>query len=86
VMEIGYVQHIIAPPAVRIDDAVRDHLALNDRDRLLQQSGPQVSGMVWTYSFSLSRFQKQYYIKIIIFVSLLLNYFWGGYANGILSV
>ncbi len=31
VREIGYVQHIIAPPAVRIDDAVRDYLSLNDR-------------------------------------------------------
>ena len=31
VLEVRHIQHIVAPPAVRIDDAVGRHLALNDR-------------------------------------------------------
>ena len=31
VFEVRHIQHIVAPPAVRIDDAVGHHLALNDR-------------------------------------------------------
>jgi len=29
-LECRYVEHVVAAPAVRIDDAVRHHLALND--------------------------------------------------------
>ena len=33
VMEVRYIQHIIAAPAVGINDAIRDHLALYDGDQ-----------------------------------------------------
>ena len=32
VMKARHIQHVIAPPTVRIDDAVGDYLAFNDRD------------------------------------------------------
>ena len=32
VMEIGYIQHVIAPPAVGIDDTIGDYFALDNRD------------------------------------------------------
>ena len=33
VMEVRHIQHIIAAPAVEINDAIRDHLALYDGDQ-----------------------------------------------------
>ena len=33
VMEVRHIQHIIAAPAVGINDAIRDHLALYDGDQ-----------------------------------------------------
>ncbi len=33
VMEVRHIQHIIAAPAVEINDAIRDHLARYDGDQ-----------------------------------------------------
>ena len=33
VVKVGYIQHIVASPAVRIYDGIWDHLALDDRDQ-----------------------------------------------------
>ncbi len=33
VVKVGDIQHVIAAPAVRIDDAIGDNLAFNDRDQ-----------------------------------------------------
>ena len=39
-VEIRYIQYVVAPPTIRIDDTIRDYLTLDDRD----ESGPRCVG------------------------------------------